>query len=195
MPTPSNNQAPSIAEVISTRTCPPDLDRIPSWDHSPDAVDTTDALEEDVLSPAIPPSVLSRSDDGTSLLATDPLRVERKMASPDEETGPPRSTSPTDSCARLQSQSQSLVAPSNSSLLRYEFSNVRVCGFLFFFRPHSTLRPKGPSTVLIATNSWPNNSSCRIIHRPFFVPEADLSVPNSQTVRCTMWTWRLSTWT
>lgn len=185
MPTPSSNQAPSIAEVISTRTCPPDLDRIPTWNHSPDAVDTTDALE-DVLSPAIAPSVLSRSDDGTSLLATDPLRVERKMASPDEETGPPRSTSPTDSCARLQSQSQSLVTPSNSSLLRYEFSNVRVCDLLFFFRPHFTLRLKGPFTVLIATNIWPNNSSCRIIHRPFFAPEADLSVPNSQTGRCTM---------
>ncbi|KAJ6145449.1 hypothetical protein N7470_009344 [Penicillium chermesinum] len=68
MPTPSDNQPNSIAEI------PPEAD---------DPV--VDSLE-DVLSPesATAPSVLSRSDDGTGLMATDP--VERKMAV-DEDTG------------------------------------------------------------------------------------------------------------
>jgi hypothetical protein len=121
MPTPSDHPT-SIAEVISTRSCPPEVDRIPAWEDESVEIDTQDALE-DVLSPAsaTAPSVQSRSDDGTALLATDPLRVERKTA--DEDTRPPRSTSPMESCSR----SQSPVTPPNSSLLRYEFSNVRVC--------------------------------------------------------------------
>ncbi|KAJ5097427.1 hypothetical protein N7456_008148 [Penicillium angulare] len=124
MPTPSDNQPTSIAEVISTRTCPPELDRVPTWEEdASDSIDGADGLEG-MLSPAsaIAPSVLSRSDDGTALLATDPLRVERKITNPDEDTRPPRSTSPTDSCALIESP----VTPSNSSLLRYEFSNVRL---------------------------------------------------------------------
>ncbi|KAJ5247206.1 hypothetical protein N7468_002189 [Penicillium chermesinum] len=103
MPTPSDNQPNSIAEVISTRTCPPELDR-PAHVLSPES--------------ATAPSVLSRSDDGTGLMATDP--VERKMAV-DEDTGPARSSSPTDSCARGRYP----VTRPNSSL-RYEFSNVRL---------------------------------------------------------------------
>lgn len=122
MPTPSNNQPSSIAEVISTRTCPPELDRTSLWRDSPEADDAVIDSLEDVLSPesAPAPSVLSRSDDGTALMATAPIRVERKMAV-DEDTGPARSSSPADSCPR----SESPVSQPNSSL-RYEFSNVRV---------------------------------------------------------------------
>lgn len=122
MPTPSSSQPTSIAEVISTRTCPPDHDRTAHWRDSPEADDTVVDSLEDVLSPesATAPSVLSRSDDGTALMATDPISVERKMAV-DEDSGPARSSSPTDSCIR----SQSPVTQPNSSL-RYEFSNVRV---------------------------------------------------------------------
>ena len=121
MPTPSDNQPTSIAEVISTRTCPPEVDRSPAWD-SP-VIDSVDTVE-DALSPAsaVAPSVLSRSDDGTALLASDPLRVERKMTSADDDTRPARSSSPTELCDR----SHSPITPPNSSLLRYEFSNVRV---------------------------------------------------------------------
>ncbi|KAJ5724597.1 hypothetical protein N7493_006325 [Penicillium malachiteum] len=124
MPTPSDTQPTSIAEVISTRTCPPEVDRVSTWDLSSEIIEATHALEEEVISPASvnPPSVLSRSDDGTALLATDPVRMEKKMATSDEEAGPPRSTSPTDSCTHVESS----VTPSNSALLRYEFSNVRL---------------------------------------------------------------------
>ncbi|KAJ5620048.1 hypothetical protein N7510_004032 [Penicillium lagena] len=128
MPTPSNNQPPappSIAQVISARTCPPELDRISARRDSPDSTLSSDTIDN-VLSPEsiAAPSVLSRSDDGGSPLPTDPLKVERKMSA-DDETGPGRSSSPTESssCARGQSS----VTPANSSLLRYEFSNVRVC--------------------------------------------------------------------
>ncbi|KAJ5832675.1 hypothetical protein N7474_000986 [Penicillium riverlandense] len=126
MPTPSNNQPtapPSIAPVISARTCPPELDRISARRDSPDSTLSSDTIDN-VLSPEsiAAPSVLSRSDDGSSLLATDPLKVDRKMSA-DDETGPGRSSSPTESsCARGQSS----VTPANSSLLRYEFSNVRL---------------------------------------------------------------------
>lgn len=122
MPTPSD-QPTSIAEVISTRTCPPDVDRISAWRESPGAVDTAGDFLEDALSPAsaTAPSVQSRSDDGTNLLASDPLRVERKMTDEDM-AAPGSSNSPEEPCTRGQSS----LTPPNSSLLRYEFSNVRV---------------------------------------------------------------------
>ncbi|KAJ5127182.1 hypothetical protein N7448_007961 [Penicillium atrosanguineum] len=124
MPTPSVNHSTSIAEVISTRTCPPDADRVSTWTDSPDSPGSVSDGIDDVLSPnsAIAPSVLSRSDDGTVLLASDPLKVERKMPGVDEESTPGRSSSPEETCER----SQSTVAPPNSSLMRYEFSNVRL---------------------------------------------------------------------
>ncbi|KAJ5682253.1 hypothetical protein N7462_005418 [Penicillium macrosclerotiorum] len=96
MPTPSNSQPTSIAEVISTRTCPPEVDRVPAWRASPDSTDTNEPIEEDALSPtATTSSVLNRADDGSALLASDPLKVERKMtASTDEDVARARSTSP-----------------------------------------------------------------------------------------------------
>lgn len=123
MPTPSD-QPTSIAEVISTRTCPPDVDRISAWRDSPGAVDTAGDVLEDALSPAsaTAPSVQSRSDDGTVLLANDPLRVERKMTADEDAAARGSSSSLEESCPRGQSS----VTPPNSSLLRYEFSNVRV---------------------------------------------------------------------
>lgn len=125
MPTPSDNRPTSIAEVISTRTCPPELDRVSAWRDSPDSTITASEAIEDALTPAsaTAPSVLSRSDDGSALLASDPLKVESKMpGATDDETTRERSSSPTELCAR----SRSPVMPPNSSLLRYEFSNVRV---------------------------------------------------------------------
>lgn len=129
MPTPSDNQPTSIAEVISTRTCPPEVDRVPAWRDSPDSAGSASDTIDDVLSPesAIAPSVLSRSDDGSVLLASDPLKVESKMPGADEDTAPGRSASPTEPCDRTQSA----VTPPNSSLLRYEFSNVRVRTYPF----------------------------------------------------------------
>lgn len=177
MPTPSD-QPTSVAEVISTRTCPPEVDRISAWRDSPESVGTAGDAIEDALSPAsaTAPSVQSRSDDGTTLLATDPLRVERKMTTAEEEAGPGRASSPADSCPR----SQSPVTPPNSSLLRYEFSNVRVSP-----RSH---RVRGR-----AIDQW--YSFCPTIPHRFFARVANLSAPSSPTARSTMLTWRSSTWT
>ncbi|CEO58852.1 Putative Vesicle-mediated transporter Vid24 [Penicillium brasilianum] len=126
MPTPSNNRPTSIAEVISTRTCPPELNRASAWRDSPDSTVSASEALEDALTPSsvTAPSVLSRSDDGSALLASDPLKVESKIAgaTDDETTTRERSSSPTELCAR----SRSSVMPPNSSLLRYEFSNVRL---------------------------------------------------------------------
>jgi glucose-induced degradation protein 4 len=124
-PMPTNNRPTSIAEVISTRTCPPELDRTSAWRDSPDSTVSASEALEDALTPAsmTVPSVLSRSDDGTALLTADPLKVESKIpGATDDETSRERSSSPTESCARTRSP----VMPPNSSLLRYEFSNVRV---------------------------------------------------------------------
>lgn len=124
-PMPTNNHPTSIAEVISTRTCPPELDRISAWRDSPASTVSASEALEDALTPTsmMAPSVLSRSDDGTALLASDPLKVESKIpGATDDETTRERSSSPTESCARTRSP----VMPANSSLLRYEFSNVRV---------------------------------------------------------------------
>lgn len=124
MPTPSDNQPTSIAEAISTRTCPPEVDGVPAWRDSPDSAGSVSYTIDDALSPesAIAPSVLSRSDDGSALLASDPLKVESKMPGADEDTTRGRSTSPAAACDRTQSA----LTPPNSSLMRYEFSNVRV---------------------------------------------------------------------
>lgn len=179
MPTPSDNHPTSIAEVISTRTCPPELDRVSAWRDSPDSTGSASDTLDDALSPAsaIAPSVLSRTDDGTALLATDPLKVESKMPSAEDDTPPGRSTSPTDTFNR----SLSSVTPPNSSLLRYEFSNVRVRAA----RSHRDL----------ATQLTNGNSSCQTIRRPFFDREANSLGHSSRTARCTMSTWKLSTWT
>lgn len=179
MPTPSDNQPTSIAEVISTRTCPPEVDRDLAWRDSPDSAGSTSDTIDDVLSPgsAIVPSVLSRSDDGSTLLATDPLKVESKIPVVDDDIAPGRSTSPAVSSDRTQST----VTPPNSSLLRYEFSNVRV-----------RTRPIDPHRA--TPINW-RYSFCQTIPRPFFAPEANSLEHNSQTVRCIMLTWRSSTWT
>lgn len=125
MPTPSDRRQNSIAEVISTRTCPPELDRLSDWRDSPEPTISPGEIVDDPLTPAsaLAPA-LGRSEDGSALLASDPLRVESKISgTPDAETAArERSSSPWDRGAG----SQSPVIPSNSSLLRYEFSNVRV---------------------------------------------------------------------
>ncbi|KAJ5956739.1 hypothetical protein N7501_011018 [Penicillium viridicatum] len=117
MPTPSNN---SIAAAIAARTtCPPEPERISAWRDSPDTVLNSDPLNP--LSPEIPiaPSMLSRSDDGST---PEPMKSEGKPTGV-EEDDPVRATSPAEStCVR----SQSPTAPSGSSLLNWEFSSVRL---------------------------------------------------------------------
>ncbi|KAJ5793971.1 hypothetical protein N7457_000570 [Penicillium paradoxum] len=114
MPTPSN----SIAAIAARTTCPPEPDRMPTWQDSPDAESNSDL---DRLSPgiAIAPSVLSRSDDGST---PEPLKVEGKLAGVEEDESV-RAASPTEStCTR----SHSPATPPGSSLLNWEFSNVRL---------------------------------------------------------------------
>ncbi|KAJ5902154.1 hypothetical protein N7495_002682 [Penicillium taxi] len=123
MPTPSNNPASSIAEVISTRSCPPETG-LSARIGSPDNIELNGNGSDDVLTPAsaIAPTVMSRSEDGTALLVNYPPKVEGHIARVDDDAGPARSGSPTDSCVR----SESPVMPLKPSLLRYEFSNVRL---------------------------------------------------------------------
>ncbi|KAJ5135205.1 uncharacterized protein N7515_004483 [Penicillium bovifimosum] len=116
MPTPSD----SIAEAIAARTtCPPEPDRTPTWRDTPDSASNGDPLEG--LSPEIPiaPSVPSRSDTGGT---PEPLKVEGKVTSVEEDE-PVRATSPAESTCP---SNQSLETSSGSSLLSWEFSNVRL---------------------------------------------------------------------
>jgi hypothetical protein len=81
---------------------------------------------DDILSPSsgTTPFMLNQSDDGGALLAPEALKVEQKLApSTDLDMGRERSVSPTDPCDRGRS---SPVMPT-PALMRYEFSNVRVC--------------------------------------------------------------------
>lgn len=115
MPTPSNN---SIAAAIARTTCPPEPERISAWRESPDTVSNSYPL--DSLSPEIPiaPSMPSQSDGGST---PEPMKAEGKPGV--EEDDPVRATSPAEStCPR----SQSPAATPGSSLLNWEFSNVRV---------------------------------------------------------------------
>ncbi|CAI7631891.1 unnamed protein product [Penicillium bialowiezense] len=111
MPTPSDN---TPIEAISTRTCP-EPDRF-VWR------DTETSEPIDVISPerAAEPSALSSSDDGAVLAPTKAA----KLAIVDDEPEPIRATSPAEStCVRSQSPT---APPSSSSLLSWEFSNVRL---------------------------------------------------------------------
>lgn len=116
MPTPSNN---SIAAAIARTTCPPEPERISAWRESSDTVSNNYPL--DSLSPEIPiaPSMPSQSDGGST---PEPMKAEGKPTGV-EEDDPVRATSPAEStCPR----SQSPAATPGSSLLNWEFSNVRL---------------------------------------------------------------------
>ncbi|KAJ5361482.1 hypothetical protein N7541_002326 [Penicillium brevicompactum] len=111
MPTPSDN---TPIEAISTRTCP-EPDR-PVWR------DSEHSEPIDVISPerAAEPSALSRPDDGSVLAPTKAA----KLTIVDDEPEPIRATSPAEStCIRSQSPT---LPQSSSSLLSWEFSNVRL---------------------------------------------------------------------
>jgi hypothetical protein len=116
MPTPSD----SIAEAIAARTtCPPEPDRTPTWRDTPDSASNGDPLEGLSHEISIATSIPSRSDTGDT---PEPLKAEGKMTGVEEDE-PVRATSPAEStCTR----SQSLETTSGSSLLSWEFSNVRV---------------------------------------------------------------------
>lgn len=113
MPTPSDN-AP--IEAISTRACP-EADRIASWR------DLESSEPIDLMSPEnlIEPSVLSHSNNDTTLAPNKPEKLNPVV---DDESDAIRATSPPEStCHRSQSPT---VPQSRSSLLNWEFSNVRV---------------------------------------------------------------------
>ncbi|KAJ5561447.1 hypothetical protein N7535_004086 [Penicillium sp. DV-2018c] len=116
MPTPSD----PIAEAIAARTtCPPEPDRIPTWRDTPDSATNGDPLEGLPHEIPIAPSAPSRSDTGGT---PEPLKAEGKMTGVEEEE-PVRATSPAESACP---PNQSLETTSGSSLLSWEFSNVRL---------------------------------------------------------------------
>ncbi|KAJ5852296.1 uncharacterized protein N7529_011681 [Penicillium soppii] len=119
MPTPSDNS--SIAEAISTRTCP-EPDRIAAWRDSSVPSQPVDIISPDSsITPSIEPSILSRSGDGTVLA---PTKADKLTPVVDDESDPIRATSPAEStCIRSPSPT---VPQSSSSLLNWEFSNVRL---------------------------------------------------------------------
>lgn len=112
MPTPSDN-AP--IEAISTRVCP-EADRIASW-RDPESSEPIDLMSPENFTE---PSVLSHPNNGTAL----PTKAEKLNPVVDDESDAIRATSPPEStCIRSQSPT---VPQSRSSLLNWEFSNVRV---------------------------------------------------------------------
>lgn len=158
MPTPSDN---TPIEAISTRTCPePDRSVWRDSEHSEPI---------DVISPerAAEPSALSRSDDGSVLAPTKAA----KLTIVDDEPEPIRATSPAESTC-IRSQSPTLPQPS-SSLLSWEFSNVRVSTDSFA-GSHAT-------NLLLTIRSF-----CQITHPPSCAPAANSSEHNKAIARFTM---------
>lgn len=151
MPTNNNNTsqltATPIAEEISARaTCPPEVERISSYSsarrrNSPEShilsrngTHSTSAIAISPTGSTGHSSALNRPHDGVAYSNTDePVRVEttpdgsmKQMAS-DEEPAPGRLSpdSERSSCAGSEATPVT-TAPSTSSLLSYEFSNIRV---------------------------------------------------------------------
>lgn len=180
MPTPSNNQPTSIAEVVSTRTCPPDLDRISAWRDFPEPTGSLSDPLDELLSPpsGTAPEVLSRSDDGNALLAPEALKVEQNLAAgTDLDLDRDRSVSPTESCSHGRS---SPVMPT-PSLMRYEFSNVRVRTALL------------SSEITFSIDH--RVSYCQTTLLRSFVPEVDSRVLKCLTNKSITWMWRSNMWT
>ncbi|KAI9928857.1 hypothetical protein ASPWEDRAFT_106561 [Aspergillus wentii DTO 134E9] len=143
MPTPSDNTlqltATSIAEDLSARTtCPPEVERLTSWRDSPEASTVVESdAPDNALSPAsaTAQSVLIRPDDGLAPSNADHLRVEmipdsstKTMAKSDDERTEGRlSPAREPSCPLTRSSPvSSPSSPSATSLLSYEFSNIRL---------------------------------------------------------------------
>jgi hypothetical protein len=140
MPTPSARTShlspPSVPDDFSARTtCPPEDERLSAWSHSLDLPATDDSdTPDNPLSPASDNAhVQARSDDdiaqSTSDLAklqTTPTPSISKMPKSEEDPVVGR-LSPSGGPLRSSPQSSSLTSPSTTSLLSYEFSNVRVC--------------------------------------------------------------------
>ncbi|KAF9890283.1 hypothetical protein FE257_006197 [Aspergillus nanangensis] len=143
MPTPSDNtprlNTTSFAEEISARsTCPPETERLSSWrdsaESSPAENDGPDQALPSTIAPA--QSVLTRSDDPIDHPNIDSLREKTEAVAStkssttrsddDPITGrlspagvplcPPNSSNP----------SPPVATPSTTSLLSYEFSNIRL---------------------------------------------------------------------
>lgn len=137
MPTPSDStprlNAASVIEDLSARaTCPPEPERLASWREELDspALIERDSTPDNVPSPdvASPQPVPMRSDNATSRGDSEPLKVEMEtsaspssMSRSDEEPSMGR-VSPT----RRTANSAATVPPSSSTLLSYEFSNIRL---------------------------------------------------------------------
>lgn len=132
MPTPSANgpqptALPEIAEPISTRTCPPEVDRIAAWRESPDSTSSGSNSLDYAPSPVVCPNVLGLAQprNGSVPLATKPLKA-KKIARAVEDAAPGRSSSSSSPAETSCAPSQPPTVPANSSLFNYEFSNVRV---------------------------------------------------------------------
>lgn len=138
MPTPSDStprlNAASVIEDLSARaTCPPEPERLTSWREELDspALIERDSTPDNVPSPSVasPQPVPIRSDNATVRGDSEPLKVEMEtsaspssMSRSDDEPSMGR-VSPT----RRTANSAAAVPPSPSTLLSYEFSNIRVC--------------------------------------------------------------------
>lgn len=159
MPTPSDNTpqlTPTpLAEQISTRTtCPPEVERIPSWRTLSDEQIANGNVAEDGAVPATNAAAhpaLSRPDGGVADSAAGSLGMiettsgssNKEMAQSEEEpvagTLSPASlaTETKEEQQTPATQSSSVTATSaTSAMLSYEFSNIRVCSLRNFVLSH-----------------------------------------------------------
>lgn len=140
MPTPSDStaqlSASSVPDEFSRTTCPPEVERLSTWRDSPGVppADESDS-PDNPLSPdsANIHAMLTQSNDGIAHSNSDPKGASTEpntsihnMTKPDEEAVVGR-LSPSGEPLRSPRQSSSVTTPSTTSLLSYEFSNVRVC--------------------------------------------------------------------
>ncbi|OOG00996.1 hypothetical protein ASPCADRAFT_202848 [Aspergillus carbonarius ITEM 5010] len=142
MPTPSDNTplltASSIVEEISARsTCPPEVERLSSLRDSRES--STTIAESDAPDSTFSPTVastqtaLTPSDDAIASSNADLVRgesvtsVPRKgVGIPEDEPAARRRLSPAAEPSCSVAPSSSVPSPSATSLLSYEFSNIRL---------------------------------------------------------------------
>lgn len=192
MPTPSDSTAQltasSVPDDFSGRTtCPPEpeVERLPTWRDSPGVPAADEGDSHNPLSPASAHAhaMLAQSNDGIARSNPDRKRANtvpgssiQNMAKPDEDAVTGR-LSPSGEPLRSPRQTSSITAPSTTSLLSYEFSNVRVG------------QSEDPYRILFINTL---QSSCRTTLRPSYGPAASSWGPSNRTVKYTMSMWRLS---
>lgn len=140
MPTPSDitssvNASSGLEELSARSTCPPEVERLPSWRESrapstlSDRDESESSLSQLISAAHTAQNALIDATAGSTAESSSGGSPMKDVAKPEDEPAAGR-LSPAAESSCSTSQPPSVTSSSNTSLLSYEFSNIRVCSRL-----------------------------------------------------------------